>query len=89
MNMKLEKITGSDSTNYFAYLTRENEPIPEGWKTGLYAPSFDIQLLLNYENQVQVYFDPKNNNPAVIKTTQGLLWVMAGSEAVQKLQSLP
>jgi hypothetical protein len=85
MNMKLEKIDDSESTNYFAYLTREDRNLPEGWKAGLYAPSFDVQLFLNNAAQVQVYFDPKNNLPAVIKTTQGLLWVMAGSGAVQNL----
>ena len=86
MEMKLEKREDSDSTSYFAYLTREDENIHEGWKTGLYAPSFDTQPFLENENQVQVYIDPKNNHPAVIKTRQGLLWVMAGSGAVQNLQ---
>jgi hypothetical protein len=85
MKMKLEKKEDSDSTDYFAYLTQEINSASEGWKTGLYSPSFDVQLFLNNENQVQVYFDPKNNYPAVIKTTLGLLWVLAGSGAVQKL----
>jgi hypothetical protein len=85
MKMKLEKKEDSDSTDYFAYLSQEINTSSAGWKTGLYTPSFNVQLFLNNENQVQVYFDPKNNNPAVIKTTQGLLWVMAGSGAVQKL----
>jgi hypothetical protein len=89
MKMKLEKKADSDSTQYYAYLIREDKNIPEGWKTSLYGPSFDIQLFLAIENPVQVYFDPKNNTPAVIKTTHGLLWVVAGSGAVQKLQSLP
>jgi hypothetical protein len=35
---------------------------------------------------VDVYVDPKNNNPAVIRTTEGLLWVMAGSGSVQNCQ---
>jgi len=87
MKMKLEKRNDSDSTNYYAYLTQEDKNIPEGWKAGLYSPSFDIQLFLNNENQVQVHVDPKNNHPAVIKTTGGLLWVMASSGAVQNLPS--
>jgi hypothetical protein len=89
MKMKLEKRVDSDSKNYFAYLTREDKNIQEGWKTGLYSPTFDIQLMVNSENQVQVYVDPKNNHPAVIKTIEGLLWVMGGSGAVQKLPITP
>jgi len=86
MHMKLEKVDDSDSTNYVAYLTRQDKNISERWKAKLYPPSYNVQLFLNTENQVQVYVDPKNNNPAVIRTTNGLLWVTAGSGAVENLQ---
>jgi hypothetical protein len=86
MQMKIEKIDDSDSTNYVAYLTRRDKNTTERWKTNLYPPSCNVRMFLNNENQVEVYVDPKNNNPAVIRTTEGLLWVMAGSGSVQNLQ---
>ena len=85
MKMNLEEIKDLDSTYYAAYLTRQDKNNSERWKATLYPPSCNVQLFLNNENQVQVYVDPKNNNPAIIRTTEGLLWVMAGSGAVQKL----
>jgi hypothetical protein len=86
MYMKLEKVDDSDSTNYVAYLTQQENNISDRWKAQLYPPSYNVQQFLNTENQVQVYLDPKNNHPAVIRTTKGLLWVTAGSGAVQNLQ---
>lgn len=86
MKMNLKKIDDSDSTNYVAYLTRQDITFSKKWKTKLYPPSCNVQLFLNTENQVQVYIDPNNNNPAIIRTTEGLFWVMAGSGAVQDLQ---
>jgi len=83
MQMKIEKIDDSDSTDYFAYLTRRDKNTSESWKTKLYPPSCNVQMYFNNENQVEVFVDPKNNNPAVIRTTDGLLWVMAGSGSVQ------
>lgn len=85
MKMNLEKKEDLDSTYYVAHLLRQDNNPPEKWKASLYSPSYDVQQFLNNENQVQVYIDPKNNNPAIIKTTGGLLWVMAGSGTVQKL----
>jgi len=85
MKMNLEEIKSLDSTDYVAYLTRQDKNNSERWKANLYPPSCNVQLFINNENQVQVYVDPKNNNPAIIRTTEGLLWVMAGSGAVQKL----
>ena len=86
MQMKIEKIDDSDSTNYVAYLTRRDKNTSERWKTKLYPPFCNVQVFLSNENQVEVYIDPKNNNPAVIRTTEGLLWVMAGSGSVQSFQ---
>jgi hypothetical protein len=86
MQMKIEKNDDSDSTNYYAYLTQTENNRSERWKTRLYSPPFNIQRFLSHENQVEVFVDPKNNNPAVIRTTEGLLWVMAGSGSVQRLQ---
>jgi hypothetical protein len=85
MKMVLEKIDGSDSTAYVAYLTREDKSISERWETELYPPACNVQLHLNNEIQVLVFVDPKNNHPAVIRTAEGLLWIMAGSGAVQNL----
>jgi len=85
MQMKIEKINDSDSTDYFAYLTRWDKNTSERWKTRLYPPSCSVDMYLNDESQVEVFVDPKNNNPAVIRATDDLLWVMAGSGSVQKL----
>lgn len=86
MQMKIEKIDDSDSTNYVAYLTRRDKNTSERWEIKLYPPSCNVQVFLSNENQVEVYIDPKNNNPAVIRTAGGLLWVMAGSGSVQNFQ---
>jgi hypothetical protein len=85
MQMKIEKINDSDSTDYFAYLTRWDKNTSESWKTRLYPPSYNVDMYLNDESQVEVFVDPKNNNPAVIRATDDLLWVMAGFGSVQKL----
>lgn len=86
MQMKIEKINDSDSTDYFAYLTRWDKNTSESWKTKLYPPSFNIDMYLDNDNQVEVFVDPKNKNPAVIRARDGLLWVMAGSGSVQYFQ---
>lgn len=86
MEMKLEKVDDSDSTNYFADLSRQNNRISERWRAQIYPPSTKVQQFLNSKIQVQVYFDPENKKPAVIRTTQGLLWVLSGSGAVQNLK---
>lgn len=85
MQMKMEKTDDSDSTNYVAYLTRGDKNTSESWKARVYPPSCNVQMFLSNENQVEVYSDPKNNHPAVIRTTNGLLWVMAGSGSVENI----
>jgi hypothetical protein len=84
MNMKLE-IHGFDPIDYFAYIAEPDKKNIFLWKTSLYPPTFDTRIYINENCPVQVYIDPADSKPAIIRTAEGLLWVMAGSGSTQKL----
>jgi heme exporter protein D len=74
MRLVMRSERTSDGTNYTAILDDE-------WGVRIYQPSWSVNQLQEVSTNAQVYFDPKKQRPAIIKTQQGLLWAMAGRSA--------
>jgi hypothetical protein len=82
MNLSIEIDNGMDSTDYYAILSGDSGG-EKNWRVSLYSPSWQVEKLQNQQVPAKVYFDPKSQRPAVIETTQGLLWARAGRSAIQ------
>ncbi len=76
MHLSIRIQEWSDSTDYEALLSANTDP-EKTWSVSFYSPSWNVKDLQGTTTSAKVYFDPKSQRPAVIETTQGLLWAMA------------
>jgi hypothetical protein len=74
MQLSIKIDRGMDTTDYTAILDND-------WRVRIYSPGWKVQKLQEIPIPAQVYFDPKNDRPAVIETKQGFLWAMAGKSS--------
>ncbi|WP_310424768.1 hypothetical protein [Chamaesiphon sp. VAR_48_metabat_135_sub] len=82
MNLSIKIRKGMDSNDYYAILSVDSTT-EKNWRVSLYSPSWNARELQDQIISSKVYFDPKSQCPAVIETTQGLLWAMAGRSAIR------
>ena len=82
MNLSIKIRKGMDSNDYYAILSVDSAT-EKNWRVSLYSPSWNVGELQDEIISTKVYFDPKSQCPAVIETTQGLLWAMAGRSAIR------
>jgi hypothetical protein len=71
MQLSIEINRSMDTTDYTAILDNN-------LRVRVYSPGWKVQQLKEISIPAKVYFDPKNDQPAVIETKQGFLWAMAG-----------
>ncbi len=74
LSLSIEKWT--DSNDYTAILSKNEISV---WKVSLSPPFWQAESLTDRQISVQVYFDPKTNYPAIIKTEFGLFFAAVTS----------
>lgn len=87
MKLKLEVEEDSDSTAYFAVITKEgtNTEGSPGWRVQIWVHPPCVRDDMGRQFECNVYFHPELKRPVAVEYTRGFLWMMAGAGAATRL----
>src|SRR5262245_7132943 len=87
MTVRLEVEEDNDNTTYYAVLSEKadkSERTP-AWRAQIWVHPPKVEEDIGEQFEGSVFFHPETGRPVAIEYARGVLWVIAGSGAVQKL----
>jgi hypothetical protein len=87
MTVKLEVEEDSDSTTYYAVLSERADEAARtpAWRARIWVHPPKVEEDIGQQFEGSVFFHPETGRPVAIEYSRGVLWVMAGSGAVERL----
>jgi hypothetical protein len=87
MTVKLEVEEDSESTTYYAVLSERFDEAGKtpAWRARIWVHPPKIREDIGQQLESSVFFHPETGRPVAIEYSRGVLWVMAGSGAVERL----
>jgi len=87
MTVKLEVEEDSDNTTYYAVLSERADEAGRtpAWRARIWVHPPKVEEDIGQQFEGNVFFHPETGRPVAIEYSRGVLWVMAGSGAVEKL----
>jgi hypothetical protein len=84
MTVMLEVEEDSDNTTYYAVLSEKADRTP-AWRAQIWVHPPKVKEDIGQQFEGSVFFHPETGRPVAIEYARGVLWVIAGSGAVEKL----
>jgi hypothetical protein len=84
MTVELEVEEDSDSTTYYALLS-ESDGERATWRAQIWVHPPKVREDIGQQLEGKVFFHPELGRPVAIEYARGILWVIAGSGAVERL----
>ena len=87
MTVRLEVEEDSDNTTYYAVLSERADEVGRkaAWRAQIWVHPPKVEEDIGQHFEASVFFHPKTARPVAIEYARGVLWVIAGSGAVEKL----
>lgn len=87
MTVRLEVEEDSDNTTYYAVLSERADETGRkaAWRAQIWVHPPKVEEDIGQQFEGNVFFHPKTGRPVAIEYARGVLWVIAGSGAVEKL----
>lgn len=85
MTVKLEIEQDSDSTTYYAALSQREAGKTPAWRARIWVHPPKVQEDIGQPLEGNVFFHRETGRPMAIEYSRGVLWVMAGSGALERL----
>jgi hypothetical protein len=85
MKLTLEVEEDSESTTYYAVLSEREAGKTPTWRARIWVHPPKVQEDIGQQLESSVFFHPETGRPMAIEYSRGVLWVMAGSGAVERL----
>jgi hypothetical protein len=85
MTVKLEIEEDSDSTVYYAVLSEREAGQRLAWRARIWVYPPKVKDDVGQQFEGSAFFHPETSRPVAIEYSRGVLWVMAGSGAVERL----
>ena len=85
MTVKLEIEEDSDSTAYYAVLSEREAGKTPTWRARIWVHPPKLKDDIGQQFEGSAFFHPETGRPVAIEYSRGVLWVMAGSGAVERL----
>jgi hypothetical protein len=87
MTVRLEVAEDNDNTTYYAVLSERGDEAwrKAAWRAQIWVHPRKIEEDMGQQFEASVFFHPETGRPVAIEYARGVLWVIAGSGAVEKL----